>query len=541
MIIMTFAPSPFPSPSLASLSTFLCLCLRFLASSSFFISHLVVGAQMGYHQAGYTSFWLRFDNVTGVKYGGAENVLALSLDATFGTGWWYEGGGLIRHNYLIATETTHLQPDSTWSYATDIAGIEATSAPASSLSAPVSNEAAVGATVGHFSAKSATVITSAEVTNHGTAASSVTIKATITDDATGTVAGSSTSGAVTVPAGQTVVTKTSKQLADVNVWSVHSPSLYTVAVDVVSAASGDVLDSYNYSIGIRTIAFDTKGLHLNGENVKVRGFCDHSNFGGVGGAVPDRVNLYRSQMLRSVGGNSWRMAHNPPIPARLDFMDRLGMLALDENRDYGGVGDHDNEPLPAQLTDMRDLVKRDRSHPSVMAWSFCNEGECDVDEDAKPFRNVTYEFDGTRPVTQNRITSTGVATQWLDIQGFSHKSGKEFDSFHKSHPDKPMMATECCSCMSQRGVDQDACPSPADGGCDGGAAAGLGPGVFYNNNIGKCTAQQVIASDSRDFVAGTYIWYVAVSHSTLLYADVRTFQWHRLIDYPPTPHMQVGL
>jgi beta-galactosidase len=53
--------------------------------------------------------------------------------------------------------------------------------------------------------------------------------------------------------------------------------------------------------------------------------------------VPDRVNLYRVQMLRSVGGNAWRMAHNPPIPARLDFMDRLGMLALDENRDYGKV------------------------------------------------------------------------------------------------------------------------------------------------------------------------------------------------------------
>jgi hypothetical protein len=187
-------------------------------------------------------------------------------------------------------------------------------------------------------------------------------------------------------------------------------------------------------------------------------------------------------------------------------MDRLGMLALDENRDYGTVGDHDNEPLPAQLTDMRDLIKRDRSHPSVMAWSFCNEGECDVDEDAKPFRNVSYSFDGTRPVTQNRITTTGVATQYLDIQGFSHKSGKEFDSFHQSHPEKPMMATECCSCMSQRGVDQDVCPEPEDGGCNGGKAAGLGPGVFYNNNIGKCTAQQVSESDARQFVAGTFIW-----------------------------------
>ena len=93
-----------------------------------------------------------------------------------------------------------------------------------------------------------------------------------------------------------------------------------------------MLDSYNYSIGVRTLKYDTKGLHINGESVKVRGFCDHSNFAGVGGAVPDRVNLYRTQMLRSVGGNAWRMAHNPPIPSRLDFADRLGMLILDENR-----------------------------------------------------------------------------------------------------------------------------------------------------------------------------------------------------------------
>lgn len=142
-----------------------------------------------------------------------------------------------------------------------------------------------------------------------------------------------------------------------------------------------------------------------------------------------------------------------------------------------------------------------------MAWSFCNEGECDA-PGASPFRNVSYQFDGTRPVTQNRIDNRPgqPSVQFLDIQGFSHRSGSDFDTFHAAHPKKPMMATECCSCMSQRGVDQDACPEPADGGCKGGAAAGLGPGVFYNNNIGQCTAEQVNRSDSRDFLAGTFIW-----------------------------------
>lgn len=120
-------------------------------------------------------------------------------------------------------------------------------------------------------------------------------------------------------------------------------------------------------------------------------FCDHSNFGGVGGALGDRINLFRAQMLRSVGGNSWRMAHNPPCPTRLDFMDRLGMLAIDENRDYGGnrgQGGITAESVAEELVDMADLVRRDRSHPSVMIWSFCNEVGCNNESSAAAFREV---------------------------------------------------------------------------------------------------------------------------------------------------------
>ena len=143
-------------------------------------------------------------------------------------------------------------------------------------------------------------------------------------------------------------------IKDAKLWSVKSPTLYTVTVDVMDSSSGKLLDSTNYSVGVRTLVYSNKGLTLNDEvqkrlfcavfyaaqtehlpsqardkhiyqarlgtntgrthrrlvflqAVKVRGFCDHSNFAGVGGAVPDRVNLYRVQMLRSVGGNAWRM------------------------------------------------------------------------------------------------------------------------------------------------------------------------------------------------------------------------------------------
>jgi len=92
----------------------------------------------------------------------------------------------------------------------------------------------------------------------------------------------------------------------------------------------------------------------------MRGFCDHSSFAGVGAAVPDRIELFRAQALRAVGGNAWRMAHNPPAVARLHYMDALGMMALDENRDYGGnhgQGGTTAESVDDELRDMRDLIK----------------------------------------------------------------------------------------------------------------------------------------------------------------------------------------
>jgi hypothetical protein len=93
----------------------------------------------------------------------------------------------------------------------------------------------------------------------------------------------------------------------------------------------------NSTIGFRSLSWQTSSsssgnLHVNGLPVKLRGFCNHENFGGVGAALPMRVDLLRVQQLRGVGGNAWRTSHNPPEPQLLDVADRLGLLVLDENR-----------------------------------------------------------------------------------------------------------------------------------------------------------------------------------------------------------------
>jgi hypothetical protein len=95
---------------------------------------------------------------------------------------------------------------------------------------------------------------------------------------------------------------------------------------------------------------------------------------------------------------------------------------------------------------------------------------CDNETAAASFRSITYQMDGTRSVTQNHL-GTNLSTQYLDLQGLSHKQASDFDHFHQLYPNKPTMATECCSCMSQRGEDADLTPA------DQTAANATRPGV----------------------------------------------------------------
>lgn len=95
-------------------------------------------------------------------------------------------------------------------------------------------------------------------------------------------------------------------------------------------------DTVNTTIGIRSLKYTgDEGFFMNDDHVKVRGFCDHNDFASVGMGVPDRIKLFRAQASRGVGGNGRRMSHNPPEPFMLDIYDRVGMVVMDENRDFG--------------------------------------------------------------------------------------------------------------------------------------------------------------------------------------------------------------
>ena len=155
--------------------------------------------------------------------------------------------------------------------------------------------------------------------------------------------------------------------------------------------------------------------------------------------MPPRFDLFRAQAGRMLGQNVWRMSHNPYHTPLYDILDTLGTMVWDENRDLG----------PWYVRGMGQMVQRDRNHPSILLWSFCNEYECGQNspQTGLSYRQAVLAEDTSRPTTSN---VNGAFIPGVDVQGFSHRKNASFASFHSSHPSVPTVLSECCSCTSHR-------------------------------------------------------------------------------------------
>lgn len=121
--------------------------------------------------------------------------------------------------------------------------------------------------------------------------------------------------------------------------------------------------------GFRTIHFDKNtGFWLNGENIKIKGVCNHQDHAGVGVAVPDALWEFRLRKLKEMGVNAYRAAHNPMAKEFMAACDSMGIMVLDENRVFN--------TSPEYVRQLEWLVRRDRNCPSVILWSVFNENRC---------------------------------------------------------------------------------------------------------------------------------------------------------------------
>ena len=269
--------------------------------------------------------------VTRLKYADSTeasdstNVLAIYVDSDTGaSGWWYEGGGIYRHVWLTVSSPIHIAPDGIGTYS----NISASS---------VSSSATDGGADYLLVASTASLHVRVAIDNTASGDEAEgQVKLTLLD-ARGAQVGQQSVPFGGIKAGASLeVAGVVAPTRPVQLWTIRQPALYTLRAEVMLGGGAAAADAVDTTVGFRSLAFDANaGMSMNGEKVKVRGFCDHNNFASTGMAVPDRVKLFRAQASRSVGGNGRRTSHNAPDPMMLSIYDRVGVTVMGENRKLG--------------------------------------------------------------------------------------------------------------------------------------------------------------------------------------------------------------
>lgn len=385
------------------------------------------GEKIGTHPSGYIG--VRYDLSKKLRYG-KPNVLAVRTDPSKNEGWWYEGGGIYRHVWLNVANPIHLAPS----------GVFARS--------KVETDA-----MGRPTSAFATVST--EVANDSGEATDAMVRIKVTSPSGKVLA--TPIVRISVPANSSRIGKVGFTVDRPELWDLGSPRMYQVHCEVLS--EGKVLHQQDAHFGIRDIKWDAnRGFLLNGRVVKLQGTCNHQDHAGVGVAMPDGLQEWRIKKLLEMGSNAYRTSHNPTSPEFLDMCDRLGMLVLDETRHLGDttLSKSPTGTTADDLSEFKFQVKRDRNHPSVIAWSLWNEeglqGTNEGAEIYKKMRAAADELDGTRLCTgaANFGFNQGIQ-EVADLYGYNYSIGA-YDDGHAKHPNQPLFGSETASTVSTRGI-----------------------------------------------------------------------------------------
>ena len=251
-------------------------------------------------------------------------------------------------------------------------------------------------------------------------------------------------------------------IANPKLWSVDHPYLYKAVIKVMF--KNKLADEYSTSFGIRSFHFDEdKGFFLNDKPLKVKGVCNHHDLGALGAAVNTRAIERQLQILKAMGCNAIRTAHNPASPELLDLCDKMGFLVMEEAFDMWkkkkNKFDYYSDFDQWHKQDIQDMVLRDRNHPSIFMWSIGNEIREQFDSSgitlAKELVGLIKSLDSTRPVT-------AALSEWNPEKNFLYKSGaldivglnyhqEMYEDFHKYYPGQIFIGAENMSAFATRG------------------------------------------------------------------------------------------
>jgi len=472
------------------------------------------GKLVGGWPYGYSSWRL---NLTPYIIPGGENQLAIRLDNPNNSSRWYPGGGIYRNVWLVKTNPVHITQWGTFITTNDV------------------------------SKNSAKINLHIDIQNNSVNEVDVSVVTQIfflntNGEKDGTAVADFNEVKTKIAANSNNQVTCSVIINKPRLWGpppTQVPNLYIAVTKLY--VDGKIVDEYETKFGIRSLRFDPQnGVYINEELIKIKGVNQHHDLGALGAAFNTRAAERQLEILKEMGCNAIRMAHNPPAPELLELTDRMGFLVMNESFDSWELK---KTPLDFHLIfpdwyeqDLRAMVRRDRNNPSVIMWSFGNEvGEQYTDIQgaalARRLNNIIKDEDTTRPTTSamNWAKSNMPFPVEMDVISFNYqgegirqdtifadvknriRTTPQYDPFHKKFPDKVILSSETASAASSRGiylfpvVNENSSPIRDGRGGDS-KIYHVSSYELYAVDFGASVDKVFKAIDSHPFVAGEFVW-----------------------------------
>ena len=375
------------------------------------------GEKAGSHPYGYSYFY--FDITSYLKKG--ENLIAVRLENLEQASRWYPGAGLYRNVNLIFQHAEGFKQWSTF------------------------------ITTPEITAREASVCIRSIV--HGKKTELCTV---ILNDKKNKV-----TSALSVQGEGNEIIQILK-VKNPGLWSPENPYLYTAEMSLFR--DEEIIDRQLIRFGIRSIKFSPeKGFELNGKVRKFRGVCLHHDSGPLGAAVSKAAVRRQLTIMKDMGCDSIRSAHNMPTPEMLEICDEMGFMFMAESFDEWSAAKMKNgyNLLFGEWAekDIINLTGRVRNHPSVVMYSTGNEIPDQLTEEGKKLalylQDIFHREDPTRPVTVGMdqvesVMNSGFGAA-VEIPGLNYRVHLYEEAFEK-FPQKIILGSETASTVSSRGV-----------------------------------------------------------------------------------------
>ncbi|MBR0488829.1 MAG: glycoside hydrolase family 2 [Prevotella sp.] len=235
------------------------------------------------------------------------------------------------------------------------------------------------------------------------------------------------SSKVSVPAGETAVARQKMVVSKPHLWSPETPYLYKVVTRIKEGK--ETLDGGMTKIGIRSFEFvdassqqdKTPGFYLNGKRYRqFVGANRHQDFAYVGNAVPNSQQWRDVVRLKQAGFNIIRTAHYPQDPSFMDACDELGIFIIVATPGWQYWNKNDAIFEERVLQNTREIIRRDRNHPSVLMWEpILNETRYPLEFSLKSLQITKDEYPYPyRPVAAADMHSAGVSENYDVVYGW---------------------------------------------------------------------------------------------------------------------------